>query len=156
MTGVLRLVAVDGERLDPGTAQIPHHPVGAVLGAGKDQGGTDGGILQQMQEQTGFVGLVHEIDRLHDGVDRGRNRGHGNVDRIGEQGVGQTGDLVRHGGGKQQALPPGGKLGNHFLDIVDEPHVQHTVGFVQDENFQIFEMDVALADQVIEAAGSGH
>ena len=26
----------------------------------------------------------------------------------------------------------------------------------QDENFQIFEMDVALADQVIEAAGSGH
>ena len=52
-----------------------------------------------MEEQAGLVRLIHEIDRLLDGVDRRGDRGDGDMDGIGQQAVCEPGDFVRHGGG---------------------------------------------------------
>ena len=39
---------------------------------------------------------------------------------------------------------------------MDKAHVQHPVSFVQHKNFQLFEVDVPLPDQIVETAGRRH
>ena len=39
---------------------------------------------------------------------------------------------------------------------MNEAHVQHAVGLVQDEDFNMLQGNMSLTDQVVEPAGSGH
>ena len=57
LSGGLTLVAVDGGGGDARLGQIPRHPVGAVLGAGKHQGGGDVLVVDQLDQQFGLVVL---------------------------------------------------------------------------------------------------
>ena len=47
------------------------------------------------------------------------------------------------------------KAGEHPLHIMYKAHVQHTVGFVQYEYLNIFQVDIALSDEIVQAAGRG-
>ena len=60
------------------------------------------------------------------------------------------------GGGEKERLPRLRQVGDHPLHVADEAHVQHAVGFVQHEDLDGIQADIALADQVIEAAGRGN
>jgi hypothetical protein len=44
----------------------------------------------------------------------------------------------------------------HLLDVVDEAHVQHAVGFVQHQDLAPGQVEHALLLQVQQAAGGGH
>ena len=46
--------------------------------------------------------------------------------------------------------------GQHFLDVVNEAHVQHAVGFVQDQDLHLRQVQRALLRVVQQAAGGGH
>ena len=46
-----------------------------------------------------------------------------------------------------------GQLGADFLDVGDEAHVEHPVGFVDDQQVAVVEHDLAAAEQVHQPAG---
>ena len=48
-----------------------------------------------------------------------------------------------------------GMRGDDLPDRMDEAHVEHPVGFVEDEDFEIAEPDGALGHQVEQPAGGG-
>ena len=64
-------------------------------------------------------------------------------------------DLGRHGGREEQRLALRRQRPDDPPDVVDEAHVEHPVGLVEDEDLEPVEADVALADQVEQAAGRG-
>src|SRR3546814_5737392 len=62
-------------------------------------------------------------------------------------------DVLRHGGREQESLALPGKDAQHALNVIDEAHVEHAVGLVQDEDLQTVERDVALLHEVEKPAG---
>ena len=46
--------------------------------------------------------------------------------------------------------------GDDALDVVDEAHVEHAVGFVEHEHLDLVETQRALVDEIEQAAGRGH
>ena len=78
----LRLVAVNGFRRNVDLGQVLDHAVGAVLGAGEDQGTIDCLVLQQLGQQLALRRTVHEHDTLLDPVDGRGDRGHRHLDRV--------------------------------------------------------------------------
>ena len=72
-----------------------------------------------------------------------------------QQAVGQGLDLFRERGREQQVLAFRRQHGQHFLDVADETHVEHAVGFVQDQDFHFRQVNRALAHVVQQAARRG-
>ena len=85
--------------------------------------------------------------------DRGGDRRHRDARRIAQHVRGEIGDLARHGGGEQQRLALLRELRDDRADVVDEAHVEHAVGFVEHEHFDLVEAHAVLLHQVEQAAG---
>ena len=73
-----------------------------------------------------------------------------------QQAVGQRLDLVGEGRGKQQVLALLGQQREDLLDVADEAHVQHAVGFVQHQDFDVRQVHRLLAHMVQQASRCGH
>ena len=67
----------------------------------------------------------------------------------------RRGDLRRDRGREEQRLAPRRQRPDHASDVVDEAHVEHPVGLVEDEHLEPVEADEALAHEVEQAAGGG-
>ena len=72
-----------------------------------------------------------------------------------QQAIGEGLDLVAEGGREQQALLLLRQHREHLLDVVDEAHVEHAVGFVEHEDLDVREVERALAVVVEQAARRG-
>ena len=57
-------------------------------------------------------------------------------------------DLVGEGRGEEQVLTTRRQLRQHAANVVDEAHVQHTVGFVQHQDFDVIELHRVLVFQI--------
>ena len=68
----------------------------------------------------------------------------------------QVANFIAERGREQQALFVFGHQGQDFLHVMDEAHVEHAVGFVQDQNLNARQVEQALALQVQQAARGGH
>jgi hypothetical protein len=78
------------------------------------------------------------------------------ADRILEVSVRDLGDARGKGGGEERRLSRGRRLVEDGLEVFGEAHVEHLVGFVQDDDLDTGKPQ-ALAPDVIEgAAGGGH
>ena len=64
--------------------------------------------------------------------------------------------LRRHGGREEQGLSLGGQFGDHFAYVVDESHVEHAIGLIQDEKLDIVQMNEALLHEVEQSARCGY
>ena len=53
-----------------------------------------------------------------------------------------------HSGGKEKRLAFFGQIGDNFLNIANEPHVEHPVRFIQHQEFDMPEIDVFLIHQI--------
>ena len=153
--GGLAFVAVDRGGADFSFLQVFDELVCPVLGAGKDQGTATSGVRQEFFEQLYLHAAVDKVDRLLDlfggcGVASG-------LDIFGliEPLTSKFANLGWHGGGEHQCLPAFGYIRFDATQIVDETHVEHLVGLVKDEHLNVAEVDVALADKIDQAAGSG-
>ena len=107
--------------------------IGAALGAGEDDDALERGIGQQMAEQRALGRGVHEVDALVDLLDGAALRRDLDLLGILQDLVGELGDVARHGGREQQRLA---LLGDQLRDaahVLDEAHVEHAIGFVEDE-----------------------
>ena len=78
----LRLVSMDGDRLDTGRAQMPHDPVRTVLCAGEDEHTFKCRISQQCRESVPFPIARNKKDALIHQFDRRRGRRDGHLDRV--------------------------------------------------------------------------
>ncbi len=64
-------------------------------------------------------------------------------------------DLVGEGRREHEVLALGREQGDDPPDVVDEAHVEHPIGLVEDEDLDRAEVDGALADVVEQPAGRG-
>ena len=137
-----------------------HDPVGAVLGAGEDQHPVHLAALgkagaQHHRQQRLLLALLDEADILLDPLDRGRGGRDRDLGRIGQELVGQLLDRLRHGRREEQGLALGRQQPDDLLERVDEAQVEHLVGLVEDEDLDLAQGQIALLDQVDQAARRG-
>ena len=139
--GVLALVAVNRGSRQAVLFQILGQTVGAVLGPGEDQHLLPGTLGDQVREQSALVAGSHAEHALLDTLDGGVRRR--DLDALGivQQLAGEVGDVLGEGRREQQVLALGRQLGEDLLDVMDEAHVEHAVGFVEDENFHVRQVD---------------
>ena len=82
-----------------------------------------------------FFGFLHVVDPMFHGLGGGRHRGYGHPDRVAKDGVGEPLDLLRHRRREEEGLPFRWQLVDDPPDVVDEAHVEHPVGLVEDKRF---------------------
>ena len=151
----LALVAVDGRRRQPVLAELLGEAVGTVLGTGEDEHlAPVAGRDQTAQE----IALPDLVDRVHDLLDAvGRRVGRGHLDelRVVQQPGGERLDVVGERGREQEVLPfaVGGQQRQHPLDVVDEAHVEHAVGLVEDQVLHRREVHRLLAGVIEQPPG---
>ena len=68
--------------------------------------------------------------------------------------LGDAANLFRHGGREQRGLVGGRRAFENPLDVVDEAHAQHFVGFVENQGLQVVEIE-RLALEVVHDATRG-
>ncbi len=152
---VLRAIRMEGGGADLAALEPAGDPVGAVLGAGEYEHGIERGIAQQM-------GKEGRLEAGGDFVNQLRHRLGGigapaDLDGLGGllELVGQRFDFLRERGGKHEGLAFSRKRFDDAADLGEETHVQHAIGFVEDEEFDLREITVTLAHEVEEAARGG-
>ncbi|MNM53550.1 hypothetical protein D3C81_646540 [compost metagenome] len=155
-TGILALVAMDGRSGQTVLFQVLGQAVGAMFGAGEDQNLFPGTGGNQVSEQGALVAGRQAIDPLLDTLNCGV--GWRNLDALGvvQQLVGKVGDVLGEGRREQQVLTLGRQACEDFLHVVDEAHVEHAVGFVQHQGFDVGQINAALTGQVEQTARAGH
>ena len=155
LTGVLRLVAVDRLGAHATILQRLGDAVGAALGAREDDDSLERAVRQEMAEQRALVGGVHEVDALVDPVDRAALRRDLDLLRILQDLRRELGDVARHGRREEQRLAVLGDRAGDTTDVTNEAHVEHAVGFVEDEEGHAAELHVTAVDQVEQTARRG-
>ena len=107
---------------------------------------------EHFDQQRQLAGAVDVNDALIDLLGRGGLGRDRNPDRIVQHPLGKIGDFARHGGREEQVLPARRQLADDRPDVVDEPHVEHAVGFVEHEDLDPIELDGAKLHQVAQPA----
>ena len=153
--GALRLVAMDGGRGESVVLQILDHLVRAMLGAGEDEGALHIGHAEDVLEELALLVLAHVGKVLVDALDRGARRRDLDPDGVFEEGACEVGDLCRHGRREEEVLPVCRHQAHDPLHIGEEAHVEHAVGFIEDEVGEVAKVDEALRVQVEQASGRG-
>ena len=154
----LRFIAMNGIRTYTGTAELPGNLVCTGLGAHKNQCPIQLRITQGIQQQLFLIFPVHKIYRLVNGLHRSGYRIDFYPGKIFlEQPLDQRLYRFRHGSGKQQGLH---FMLTHALDdafhIVNKAHIQHTVRFIQNKQFNVLQINIALTAQVIQPSRRCH
>ena len=147
----LALVAVNGQRSDAVLVQLFGQPVGTVLGAHKHQHLLPLVFLDQIREQFAFTVAIHRVHLLANDLDGGIAACHLDHRRRVEQAVGKRLDLGGKSCREQEVLPALGQERQNALDVADETHVEHAVGFIKYEDLNMREIDRALLLQIEQA-----
>ena len=89
------------------------------------------------------------------GVDGLRDAGGGrgltvdlNGDGVLEHFARELADFRRHGGGEEERLTLRRKHAQDAPDVGEKAHIQHAVGFIQDQDFHPVEASVGLAKMI--------
>ena len=146
---------MDRVGFDTGPHELLREAVGAVLGAAEHQHLAPVVRLDEMGEQLALARGVDRVHHLRDELGRGVAPRDFDRHRVLHEGARQLADLVGEGGGEQQVLPRLRQQREDAADVVDEAHVEHAVGLVQDEDLDLAQVDGLLFDVVEQAAGRG-
>ena len=119
-----------------------------MLGVGENQDAGETFLLEDIRQQVLFILLSHIVKLLHNRLHRRRLRRHLHASRVMQKRLGKLCNFLRHRGRKKQRLPFFRQPSNDFSNIPDEAHVQHPVGFIQNENFQSAQVHIALVVQI--------
>ena len=101
-------------------------------------------VFDEPGQQELLVALLHKIQALLDAVHRAGHRVYLDKGRVMQDACGQLLDLLGHGGAEHQVLALPGQLGDHLFHVVDKAHIQHTVGFVQNKDLNVGEVQQPL------------
>ena len=149
---VLRFIAVNGFGRDAAFDETADDLVRSVLRAGKHQSALNRLALQYLHQRRGLGPAIDTDHPLLDEVNRGGDRGHGDLRRVAQHLVGEIGDGARHRRRKEQGLPRGRKFCDDFADVVDEAHVEHPIGFIEHQKFHGAETERVTGHEVEQAS----
>jgi hypothetical protein len=149
----LALVAVDRGGLDAVVLQLLGKAIRAVLGAAEDEHLLPVARLHQVREELALPVLVHRVRDLPDQLDRHVAPRDFDRDGVLHEARGELSHLVRKGRREEQVLPLERQELEDAADVVDEAHVEHAVGFVEDEDLHLAQVDRLLLDVIEEATG---
>ena len=159
LASALAQVAVQRTDREAAGGQVLAQAGGGALGAAEDDGAASALGLEDARDDLDFVHGVNAVDDLLDRVDGlvlvvGVLRA--DVGRLDHEAAGQGHDGAGHGRGEQHGVAVLGDSAEQGLDVGQEAQVEHLVGFVEDDGFDAGQVQVALAQQVDEAAGRAH
>ena len=158
LPAVLALVPVNGGALDSRLFQDARYLVCTVLGAAEHEHLLHLGVSQQeFLQQGSLAALVDAVQFLVDTFDRRTLRRDFHAHRVrAEDARSELRDVVGHRRAEEQVLAVLRQERHHLTDIVNEPHVEHAVGFIEHKEFKRLQGDRLLANQVEQAPRSRH
>ena len=131
------------------------HAVGLLLRVAEGEGAHRAVVVQQQAHGVQPFGLGHLVEALAD-LAGGVGLGEPDLLRLAQEPRAQLGNAVGVGGREQQGLALGRAQLGHCGDVVEEPHVEHAVGFVQHQGVERRERQRAALQVVEDAAGRAH
>jgi hypothetical protein len=152
----LTLVAMNGRRANPVVLELLGKPIRTVLGPREHQHLMPVALVDEMRKQVPLVLLRHAIHLLIDTIRGGIARSHFHADRIAQKPPGQLANVFRVGGREHQVLPHRRQQLEHLLDLMNEPHVEHAIRFVQHEVLHAAQIERALILQIEQPTGCGN
>ena len=159
LTGALAQVAVQRTDGEAAGGQVLAQAGGGALGAAEDDGAAATLRLEDAGDDLDLVHGVNAVDDLLDRVDGlvlvvGVLRA--DVGGLDHEAAGEGHDGAGHGRGEQHGVAVLGDAAEQRLDVGQEAQVEHLVGLVEDDGLDAGQVQVALAQQVDEAAGRAH
>ena len=130
--------------------------VRAVLRAREDERLLDSPASDQVAEELALALPIDRDDDLANQLDHGVAARDLDLGMVVQQPGRETANLVRERGAEQQVLPLGREQVDDLADIADEAHVEHAIGFVQDQDLDVAEVDRALPDVVEQPSRGRH
>ena len=149
---VLRPVAVDARRIDAVLGEELPQAVGAMLGAREHQRFLDEVAIEDREQQRRLELLRHRIRRLRDARRRLRDALDVDLHRIVQEFTRELQNRRRHRRAEEERLALWRQVFQHALDVRQEAHVQHPVGFVQDQELDLVELGVRMPEVVKQPA----
>ena len=113
------------------------------------------GAARSSARRLALGGGLDHLEPLLDALDGGGLGCDLDADRVLEEALGEAGDLGRHGGGEERGLPARVERGDDLPHRLDEAHVEHAVGLVEDDPAGLVEEDRAVGHEVGQPAGGG-
>ncbi|CCJ88038.1 hypothetical protein BN133_4415 [Cronobacter dublinensis 582] len=154
-TGALTLVAVDSRSGDAVFVQLLGQMVSAMFGAGKHQHLLPVAIANQVRKQFPLAFFINEMHMLRHLPGGGVAARHGHFFRVAQQFFRQRFDVVGEGRGEQQVLTLRRQLRQHAANVVNKAHVEHAVGFVEHQHFDLVEFHRVLVFKIQQTARGG-
>ena len=151
--GVLGEVAVEFDRRDAGGVELAGQLLGAVLGAGEDDGAARCG--DQVEEHRQVLVTLDVQDVVGHRRDRGLLRVGLVGDRMVEEALDEDLDAGVEGGREEHPLTTARGGVEESSDSGQEAEIGHVVGLVEDGDLDLVEADVALTDEVLETTRAG-
>ena len=150
LSGCLAQVAVQGAHGVPQAVEALGEVPAVGAGAQKDQRRADLLDLQQPVEHLHLVGLSQHDELLIHVGQREPTRLAADVHRLAGVGPGHVAGGRRHGGREHRRLvrPIAGQLAEDLLDVVDEAHLEHLVGFIEHHELHVVEAQQLPPQQV--------
>ena len=155
----LRLLHVAVDRGGGQTARLQFlgELIGGQLGAREHQHRVVGLGFEDAGQRIEFVHAADEPETLADVGRGGGFRSNGDFRRVTQIGLGDAADLAGHGRREQRDLTRFRHFLQHGLDIVDEAHAQHFVGFVQHQRLEFRQVQGAAVEMIDDPArGADH
>ena len=147
---------MDRNRLDAGFFQLLGQTIAAVLGLAEHQDLVLVALAEDVDQQVALARAIDRVGDVRDGFGDGVARGDLDFARVAHEFHRQLLDRVFERGRKQQGLARGRQLVDDALDGGHEAHVEHAVGFVQDQDFDVAQLHAAAFEMVDQAARRGH
>ena len=148
----LRHIAMQCGRIQPMPAQGALQDIDVAFAVAEDEGVLDVLAGDQVPQRVALVFRRDDNQRLLDQRGWGGGRRDRDADRVLQESVRQAADLRWHRRGEEQRLARPRQEADDALDIGDKAHIEHPVGFVDDQDADIREEDLAAFEQVEEAA----
>ena len=152
----LAAVAVDGFGRNLVRRKLAHNAIGAMFGAGENDGAAHVGLDQQMRQQRQLFRLGDMDHRLHHALGGGGGRLHGNLDGVLQIALGHVFDGWRQRGGEQHRLALLRQQAGDALQIMDEAQIKHLIAFIEHQHFDMTKVARALHHQIEQTARGGH
>ena len=154
VTAPLRVAAVQRSHVVPHVGEAVGEPVGIALGAREHQGLLHLLLGQDVIEQRVLV--VHVVgpqQALLDVLVRVGVRRHVDALRIAQQVLRKATDVAEEGRAEHHRLARSRNGVGDRVDVVDEAHVEHAVGFVEHQHVDVLEHRLAGVEVVEQPAG---
>ncbi len=111
--------------------------------------------MSNWAQQGALVLGIDEVDGLLDAIGGDGLGRDVHADGLDQNLRHELGDIGRHGGGEQQRLALPRNERHDPAHVAQEAHVEHAVGFVDDERAHHVEADVLLIDEIEQASRRG-